>query len=250
VHADVSGRDRCTNSGYATEVFFTTGPVDGGGNTGESGYQRFLKHEYMRSYVTATTDGILFDYADILNWSNDNELNTTTWTDYGGTLQTFPSIHSDNMLDLDGTYTEDGDHIGQRGALRLAKALWWMLARIAGWDGSPQVVDDIETSDVHVSSNNVVISISPNPVINSTAKIRFSADCADITELAIYDAQGRTLHEQTIDRVSGTRISAWSGCHEYIWNGFPASGVYFVALRYRLPDGGIAQSRAKIVVCE
>ncbi|MBK7480423.1 MAG: Ig-like domain-containing protein [Bacteroidales bacterium] len=29
----------------------------------------------------------------------------------------------------------DGDHIGEVGALRLAKALWWMLARIAGWDG-------------------------------------------------------------------------------------------------------------------
>ncbi len=47
-------------------------------------------------------------------------------------------IHSDNMLNLDGTpHTEDGDHIGQRGALRLGKALWWMLARIAGWDGTP-----------------------------------------------------------------------------------------------------------------
>lgn len=44
-----------------------------------------------------------------------------------------PFIHADNMLDLDGSYQEDGDHIGERGALRLAKALWWMLARIAGW---------------------------------------------------------------------------------------------------------------------
>jgi hypothetical protein len=38
------------------------------------------------------------------------------------------------MKDLDGTYAEDGDHIGERGALRLAKAMWWMLARIAGWE--------------------------------------------------------------------------------------------------------------------
>ena len=51
--------------------------------------------------------------------------------------RTFQYIHADNMLDLDGTYAEDGDHIGQRGALRLAKAMWWMLARMAGWDGLP-----------------------------------------------------------------------------------------------------------------
>ena len=38
------------------------------------------------------------------------------------------------MLNLDGSTTEDGDHIGEKGAIRLAKALWWMLARIAGWD--------------------------------------------------------------------------------------------------------------------
>lgn len=43
------------------------------------------------------------------------------------------------MLDLDGTYAEDDDHIGERGALRLAKAMWWLLARIAGWNGNPEI---------------------------------------------------------------------------------------------------------------
>jgi hypothetical protein len=129
--------DHCQANGYATRILFTTGPVDGGGNTGESGYQRHLKHERIRSYVQASPDSVLFDYADILCWSDTGELQTDTWTDYGGTPRTFPYIHDDNMLDLDGSYSEDGDHIGQRGALRLAKALWWLLARIAGWDGLP-----------------------------------------------------------------------------------------------------------------
>ncbi|MBK7733428.1 MAG: Ig-like domain-containing protein [Bacteroidales bacterium] len=30
---------------------------------------------------------------------------------------------------------EQTGHISNAGALRLAKAMWWMLARIAGWDG-------------------------------------------------------------------------------------------------------------------
>jgi hypothetical protein len=124
--------DYCRTNGYATRVFFTTGPVDG--YTGESGYQRHLKHEYIRQYVRSTEDECLFDYADILAWSNAGAQNLQTWTDYAGKPKPYQMIHADNMLDLDGTYVEDGDHIGQRGALRLGKALWVMMARMAGWD--------------------------------------------------------------------------------------------------------------------
>jgi len=123
------------SNGYPTRVFFTTGPVDG--YSGERGYQRHLKHEHIRGYVLASSDRVLFDYADILSWSNASQQNLQSWTDYGGVPKQYQMIHADNMLDFDGTYTEDGDHIGQRGALRLGKALWWMLARIAGWDGMP-----------------------------------------------------------------------------------------------------------------
>ena len=135
INATMDYIQHCENSGYPTQIFFTTGPVDGGGNTGERGYQRYLKHEYIRQHVQNSNNLYLFDYADILTWGDDGTQNTTTWTDYGGNLQTFPFIHSDNMLDLDGTYEEDGDHIGERGALRIAKALWYMLARMAGWEG-------------------------------------------------------------------------------------------------------------------
>ncbi len=132
----------CLSNGYSTKVFFTTGPVDGGGNTGENGYQRALKHEYIRNYVKSHSNLILFDYADILCWNNSSEEATTTWNGH-----TYQVIHPDNMRDYvnetngDFTtttdHTEDGDHIGEVGTLRLAKALWWMLARIAGWDGNP-----------------------------------------------------------------------------------------------------------------
>ncbi|HEX9935159.1 MAG TPA: hypothetical protein VGB38_08185, partial [bacterium] len=140
----------CQTSGYATKVFFTTGPVDGGGNTGENGYQRHLKHEAIRNRVKSGGNRILFDYADILTWGNDGTETTTTWTDHGGTLRTFPYIHSDNMKDLDGTYSEDGDHIGERGALRLAKGMWWMLARMAGWPGL-DISLSVQISDLSAS---------------------------------------------------------------------------------------------------
>jgi hypothetical protein len=127
--------DHCQANSYPTKVFFTTGPVDGGGNTGENGYQRHLKHEHIRSYVTASTGLILFDYADILCWGDDELEQTTQWTDHGGTLRTFQVIHPDSLKDLDGNEDSSVGHIGANGALRLAKALWWMLVRLAGWDG-------------------------------------------------------------------------------------------------------------------
>lgn len=127
--------DFCRDNGYPTKVFYTTGPVDGGSNTGESGYQRALKHEHIRRHVQARADRILFDYADILCWADDGTQNLTTWRDLGGTVRSYPYIHDDNLLTLSGTPSADSGHIGQRGALRLAKALWWMLARTAGWDG-------------------------------------------------------------------------------------------------------------------
>ncbi len=106
-----------------TRVFFTTGPVDGGGNRGERGYQRYIKHEYMRDYVNSHPGTILFDYADILTHNDAGEVNEITWNGH-----TYPFIHGDNAGNYSG-------HIGQNGNLRLGKALWVMMARIAGWDG-------------------------------------------------------------------------------------------------------------------
>jgi hypothetical protein len=112
----------CKANGYVTKVVFTTGPADS--FTGEAGYQGYLKHQYIRNYVATDSSKILFDYNDILCYDNEGNATTTTWEGH-----TYPVISPANSGD-------DGiGHIGQQGAIRLAKAQWWMLARIAGWDG-------------------------------------------------------------------------------------------------------------------
>jgi len=116
--------DHCTANGYNTKVFFTTGPVDVQA-VYEPSYQGYVKHEYIRDYVLANPSRILFDYADILCYDDGSEApNTLTWNGH-----TYPVITDTNL--------GDGmvGHIGSAGAVRLAKAMWWMLARIAGWDG-------------------------------------------------------------------------------------------------------------------
>jgi hypothetical protein len=125
--------DYCTAQSYPTRVFLTTGTVDS--YTGENGYQRQLKNERIRTYARASANRILLDYADILCWNDAGQQHTLGWTDRGGTPRTYPEIHDDNMKDLAGNYSDGAGHIGERGALRLGKAIWWLLARIAGWDG-------------------------------------------------------------------------------------------------------------------
>jgi hypothetical protein len=132
----------CTSNGYPTIAIFTTGPVDDGAGVmagSENGFQRELKHNYIRKYVKENPELILFDYADILCWSNNGQEYKSNWND-GGSNRSHVNIHPENMMDYDGSWgmiphSEDGDHIGEVGAMRLAKAMWWMLARIAGWDG-------------------------------------------------------------------------------------------------------------------
>jgi len=110
-----------------TMCFFTTGPVDVAGDVSQAekewAYQRFIKHEYIRNYVKEN-GGVLFDYGDILTYNDAGEQATESWQG-----NVYPVIHPDN----DGEYKNS--HIDSVGSIRLAKAMWWMLACVAGWDG-------------------------------------------------------------------------------------------------------------------
>lgn len=163
----------CTTNGYPTKVIFTTGPVDDGNGVmagTENGFQREIKHDYIRTYVKANNSRILFDYADILCWNNSGAEYNANWND-GGTIRPHANIHPDNMKDYDGSWnmiahSEDGDHIGEVGALRLAKAMWWLLARIAGWNGVTTDAEKISLNEpkiwTDVNGDELIIHLPEN----------------------------------------------------------------------------------------
>lgn len=175
----------CTKNGYNTKVIFTTGPVDDGYGVmagTENGFQREIKHDYIRTYVKANNTRILFDYADILCWNNSGAEYTADWND-GGTIRPHANIHPDNMKDYDGSWniiahTEDGDHIGEVGALRLAKAMWWMLARIAGWNGVTTDVEELslDQPEIWTVVNGDELSVHLPEAITSGMLDLFSID--------------------------------------------------------------------------
>jgi hypothetical protein len=113
----------------ASKTVFTTGPVDSYAGE-ERGYQRYLKHVELRNYVNAH-DGILFDFGDILCWNDGGVETTTAWN--GHTFQ-----NGDPTLVLSGTGYDGGQggcHVYEAGVRRIGHSLWWLMARLAGWNG-------------------------------------------------------------------------------------------------------------------
>ncbi len=91
----------------------------------------------IREHITAN-NMILFDQADLENWSIDNTSQNIA-TD--GSERTIYPRHSDYGED-DASGNADGipdyaeGHTNDALCLRKAKALWVMLAQMAGWDGN------------------------------------------------------------------------------------------------------------------
>jgi len=103
---------------YPDTVFvWWTAPLttqsDNQGNEEKSVYNALV-----RSYVEEN-GGVLFDIADIESHDlNDN-----------------PVIGPTGHEAMYNDYSSDGAHLNETGRQRVARAMWWLLARIAGWTG-------------------------------------------------------------------------------------------------------------------
>lgn len=101
--------------------------TDTADSTGDTGYNRWLRNEQIRAYCR-TNNKVLFDFADLETWSADGTVQNTYYHSTSG--QNIPYWHSDWRSD---PYYSDG-HINEAACTMKAKAMWWLLARVAGWD--------------------------------------------------------------------------------------------------------------------
>lgn len=206
----------CAANSPNTKMVFTTGPVDWfGWYTNEYGYQGFLKYEAIRNYVKADQNRILFDYADILCYNDDGSLSTQTWNGH-----TFPSITETNYLP-----TIDDYHISQAGAIRIAKAQWWMLARIAGWDGGITAITAIPEKDKKPEFKIVQL---PDKIIIESENLSH-----DFSSYSLYSVNGALIHQKKTgnNSIELEKSSLASGIYIVVFTGIQQ----FFSLKIAIP---------------
>ncbi len=163
--------DYCETNNIPTKIFFTTTTVDH--YDGEAGYQGYLKDERIRNYVKADPNRILFDWADILCYNDGSSTPTTrTWNGH-----TYPYITDSNAQPETADY-----HFTKAGAIRLAKAMWWMLARMAGWDGGTNTdIKKLTVSpsyEVKLSEGEIIVKFENSSEVSHLQLLSFNGSLA------------------------------------------------------------------------
>ena len=200
-------------SNYSGKRFiWWTIPIETSGNTDRQSF-----NDSVRTYANANGK-LLFDIADIES------------CDTSGVKQ----VDGSNCEIMRSEWTSDGGHLNAAGAQRVASAFWWLMAKIAGWDGTTGVD---KSENVPIAYN--IFQNYPNP-FNPSTKIAFSVGTQCNVSLRIFDILGREI----TTLISGIQTA---GEHTVEWNGknsegqSVASGMYFYQLRTN--DGFISTKK-------
>ena len=204
----------------------------------------------LREYAN-NNNIILFDVADILSHTPGD---SPCYDNRDGVAYSFGNNsenHADDSLDIPAICPEyttetEGGHLGaiSAGKIRVAKAFWVLMARIAGWDGVITSADENTT----IPNEFILYQNYPNP-FNPTTKIKFTIPKTPLSfgeglgvRLLVYDVLGNEV-AILVDEYKP------AGSYEVQFDTSTlkhqtSSGIYF----YRLSAGDYNQTKSMILI--
>lgn len=222
---------------------YMTGHLDGTGVNGNLNQ----RNEQIRNYCR-TNNKILFDFADIESYDPDLQTNYMILkandgcfydSDGNGSLDmnwatNWINGHSSNQLAQLASNCDECAHSEKLNCIQKGIAYWWMLARIAGWNG---VVSDNNDQQNSLPKDFSLTQNFPNP-FNPFTTISYALPVNSEVLLTVYDALGNELSVLVNEEKS-------AGQHSVEFNASNlASGLYF----YRIQAGNFNQTRKMILL--
>ncbi|MCD4820428.1 MAG: hypothetical protein K8S23_17245 [Candidatus Cloacimonetes bacterium] len=144
---------------------YMTGNAQAGG---ADGYNRYQNNEIIRDYCI-DNDKILFDFADIDCW-------------YGGEMNSY--TYSSTEVPLQHTQY-DGDiygHTTQASCENKGRAVWWMMARLTGWEPAPPTGYSLSHSSFNFGQVQILETTSSTFTITNVDTVPVDIDSVICTD--------------------------------------------------------------------
>ncbi len=161
---------------------------------GSEGLNRFRRNEQIRQFCR-DNNKVLFDFADIDAWwfNPDTGLWEQNTTTYG--TETFPIEHTQYNGDESGHTTYESCE--QKG-----KAVWWMMAKLDGWDEGTSLIDGRTAPPEHFKLEQNY----PNP-FNPGTTIGYQLSSRSRVRLTVYNVLGQKVRTLVNEKQGPGRYS-------------------------------------------